>query len=111
MNQTFVRRAGMAAGMWRLLRYQSQLCRSLPVAVVHRNGHAPANEAEPVCWLGNIRIGKRAHHSLLVPPAFEATYRFVAPPRSRLVAWCGIVSDGLPDGNGVEFIATVRKEG
>ena len=108
MNQTFVRRVGMALGMWRLIRYQSQLCRWMSIAVVDGKGDEQANEVEAARWLGSIRIGRRTHHALFVPPAFQAAYRFVAPPRSRLVAWCGLVSDGLPDGESVEFVATIR---
>lgn len=108
MNQTFVRRLGMAFGMWRLIRSQSQLCRWMPTTVVDDKGQEQANEVEAPRWLGSIRIGRRVHHALFVPPALEAAYRFVAPPRSRLVAWCGLVSDGLPDGESVEFVATIR---
>ncbi len=110
MNHTLVRRTGMALGMWRLLRYQLQLCRWLPVTAVRANDHAPANEADAVRWLGNVRIGKHAHHALFVPPGFQAAYRFEAPPRSSLVAWCGVVSDELPQKNGVEFVARVRRD-
>lgn len=111
MNQTFVRRLRMALGMGRLFRYQSHLCRWLPITVVDSTGHAPVNEheVEAARWLGNIRIGRRTRHALFVPPPFRAVYRFVAPPRSRLVAWCGLVSDGLPDGESVEFVATIRE--
>ena len=108
MNQTFVRRVGMALGMWRLIRYQSQLCRWMSIAAVDGKGDEQANEVEAPRWLGSIRIGRRTHHALFVPPAFQAAYRFVAPPGSRLVAWCGLVSDGLPDGESVEFVATIR---
>ena len=80
----------------------------MPITVVDDKGHEQANEVEAPRWLGSIRIGRRAHHALFVPPALEAAYRFVAPPRSRLVAWCGLVSDGLPDGESVEFVATIR---
>src|SRR5436190_16690244 len=111
MNQSFVRRAGMALGLWRLLRYQSRLCRWLPITVAHAREQIPANEVGAARWLGNIRIGRCSHHALFIPPGFHTTYRFVAPPHSRLVAWCGIASDGLPDGHGVEFVATARNEG
>ena len=65
MNQTFVRRVGMALGMWRLMRYQSQLCRWMPITVVDDEGHAQANEVEAARWLGSIRIGRRTHHAPL----------------------------------------------
>ena len=109
MNQTFIRRAGMAVGMWRLLRYPSQLCRWLPLSIAAANEHTSANDVEAARWLGSIRIGGRAHHALFVPPGCHATYRFVAPPRSRLVAWCGL-ADGLPNASGIEFVATVRSD-
>ncbi len=108
MNQTFVRRAGMVSGMWRLLRYQSQLCRWLPLTIAPDNERTTGNEAAR--WLGNIRLGGRSHHALFVPPGCHASYRFVAPAHSRLVVWCGVVPDGLADADGIEFVATVRRE-
>ena len=107
MKATFVRRAGMAAGMWRLFRYQSQLCRWLPLNVIDVGADASTKTVE-ARWLGKIRVGTHAHHALFVPPGLEATYGFMAPPRSRLVAWCALADDGS-DGS-VEFVATVRND-
>jgi len=108
MNQTHLRRLHMALGMWRLVRYQSQLCRWMSIAVVDPTHPVHGSEVEAARWLGTIRIGKQAHHALFVPPQFEALYKFVAPPRSRLVAWCGLMPAALEDGGPVEFVATVR---
>ncbi len=109
MNQTLVRRAGMALGLWRLWRYQWQSCESLPLTVA-ASEPARANAADTARWVGRIRIGDRAHHALFVPPGCYAAYRFVAPPHSRVVAWCGASSAGLPAANGIEFVATVHGE-
>jgi glycosyltransferase involved in cell wall biosynthesis len=111
MNQTFVRRVRMALGVWRLVRYQSQLCRWMPIAVADDTGQVPANEVEAARWVGSIRLGRQTHHALFVPPASHAAYRHVAPPRSRLVAWCGLMPDGLPEGASVEFVATIHDYG
>jgi glycosyltransferase involved in cell wall biosynthesis len=110
MNQTFVRRAGMALGIWNLWRYQWQPCRWLPLTIAPGHEHTSGNEREAARWLGTIRIGGSARHALFVPPGCHAAYRLVAPPHSRVVAWCGVGSDGLPDANGIEFVATVRRE-
>jgi glycosyltransferase involved in cell wall biosynthesis len=110
MNQTFVRRAEMALGMWNLWRYQWQSCRSLPLTVASAHEGTPANEIEAARWLGTIRIGGNSHHALFVPPGCHATFRLVAPPRSRVVAWCALPSDGSPDADAVDFVATVRRE-
>src|SRR5215216_2705671 len=68
MNQTFFRRVGMALGMWRFLRYQSQLCRWFPLTIAPDNERAGGNELEVARWLGKIQIAGRAHHALFVPP-------------------------------------------
>jgi GT2 family glycosyltransferase len=110
MNQTFVRRAGMAIGMWRLWRYPSQLCRWLPLTVAQGDERAPSVEGQTARWIGNTRIGGRSHHALFIPPGSHAAYRFVAPPRSRVVAWCALAPATLPeDAQGIEFVATVRR--
>jgi glycosyltransferase involved in cell wall biosynthesis len=101
MNQILVRRMSMALGLWRLLRYQSHICRWLPLTI------APP-KVDAARWLGNIRLGGRAHHALFVAPEHHATYRFVAPPRCRVVAWCGLASAGLADTHMIEFVATVQ---
>jgi GT2 family glycosyltransferase len=111
MNQTFIRRARMGLGVWRLLRYQSQLCRWLPLTIAPANEHTPANEGEATRWLGNTRLGGQSHHALFVPPGRRATYRLVAPPRSRFVAWCGLASGGSADTGGIEFVATAHRDG
>jgi len=101
----------MALDLWRLLRYQSQLCRWLPINVIDVGADASASNVE-AGWLGKIRVGRCAHHALLVPPGLQARYRFVAPPYSRLVAWCGLLSDESQETNDVdvEFVATVRTD-
>jgi O-antigen biosynthesis protein len=109
MNQTLLRRVGMVCGAWRLWRYQSQPCQSLPLTVGF-NGPTSANDVETARWVGSIRIGGRAHQALFVPPGCHAVYRFVAPPHSRVVAWCAVSPDGLPDAKGIEFVATVHGE-
>ena len=106
VKQTLLRRAGLALDMWHLFRRQSQLCRWLQLTVSDAGAEAPANKVE-ARWLGKIRIGTCAHHALLVPFGSQAAYRFVAPPRSRLVAWCALAGGGSQHGN-VEFVATVR---
>src|SRR5262245_17140235 len=98
MNQTHLRRLRMAVDIGRLVRYQSRLCRRMPVTVVDPTDKVPGNKVEAARWLGSIRIGKRNHHALFVPPHLHATYRFVAAPRSRVVAWCGLLSGAVPDG-------------
>jgi O-antigen biosynthesis protein len=110
MNETFVRRARMAVRVWRLLRYQSQPCRWLPLTIAPRGEHTRPNEGETVRWLGNTRIGARSHHALLVPPGCHATYRVVAPPRSRLVAWCGLAAAEPGTATAIEFVATVHRD-
>ena len=110
MNQTFVRRAAMGSGLWRLFRYQSQPCRWLPLTIAPDNERTPGHDLDAARWLGNVRIGGRGHHALFVPPGCHALYRFVAPPHSRVVVWCGVVSDGLVDPHGIEFVAAVRRE-
>jgi GT2 family glycosyltransferase len=109
MNQMFLRRAGMAVDMWRLFRYQSQLCRWLPIDVADVGTDVSTNAVD-AGWRGRIRFGRCAHHALLVPPGLQARYRFVAPPYSRFVAWCGLASDESGYRNDVEFVATVRTE-
>jgi O-antigen biosynthesis protein len=111
MIQTLLRRVGMVLKMRRLLRYQSQLCRWFPLTTAAGNEHTPDSGFAAARWLGNIRIGRRSHHALFVPPGCHAVYRLAAPPGSRLVAWFGLSPDALPDPNGVEFVATVRTGG
>lgn len=108
MNQTHLRRLRMALDIGRLVRYQSRLCRRMPVTVVDPADKVPGNKVGAARWLGSIRIGKRNHHGLFVPPHLHATYRFVAAPRSRVVAWCGLLPGAVPDGEPVEFLATIR---
>src|SRR5262245_36556899 len=109
MKQTSLRRAGMALDIWRLFHYQSQLCRWLPLDVVDVGTRASVNKVD-AGWLGKIQVGGSAHHALRVPPGQQASYRLVAPPYSRLVAWCGLASDESADRNDVEFVATVRDD-
>jgi glycosyltransferase involved in cell wall biosynthesis len=106
MNPIHLRRLQMAFGLFRLVRHQSHLCRWMPISVLDA-GQGEGDEAG-ARWLGSIRLGRRTHHALFVPPQFQAAYRFIAPPRSRVVAWCGLMPDGLPDGGRVEFVATIR---
>src|SRR4051794_25054125 len=110
MNRAFVHRASMALGIWRLLRYRSRLCRWFPFTVAPGHDHTPASKGESARWMGKIRIGRRGHHALFVPLGHQAVYRFLAPPRSRLVAWCGVSSDESRYANGIEFVATVRSD-
>ncbi len=109
MNQTLVRRLGMARGAWHLLRYQSQLCRWSSIPVDERN---PVGADQVPRWLGNIRIGGRSHHALFCPPAGRVAYRFWAPTGARIVAWCGLLPDTpTRDKGAAEFVVTVRTVG
>jgi hypothetical protein len=108
MNETLLRRVGMALGMWRFLRYQSQLCRWFPLTIARGDERTTSSERESARWLGKIRLAGGTHHALFVPPGSYAIYRFTAPPRSRFVAWCGVSSTDLPDTTAIEFVATVR---
>jgi GT2 family glycosyltransferase len=107
MNQNFVQRAGMALDMWRLLRYQTRLCRWFPLTIAP-GGEDTTSQINSARWLGSIRIGRRGHHALFVPPGHRAVYRLVAPPGSRLVAWCGVSCEDWRNQTGIAFVATVR---
>jgi len=108
MNQTFVRRARMAVSVWRLSRYQSQPCLSLPLTIAGCDDQRRANDGETARWLGNTPLGGRSRHALFIPPGCHATYRFVAPPGSRFVAWCGVATAESAKASAIEFVATVH---
>jgi glycosyltransferase involved in cell wall biosynthesis len=108
MNQTFVRRARMAVSVLRLLRYQSQPCLCLPITVAPCADHSRANDSETARWLGNTPLGGRSRHALFIPPGYHVTYRFVAPPGSRFVAWCGVATAESAQASAIEFVATVH---
>ena len=109
MSQLTRRRIGLALGLWRLLRYQSSLCRYFPVVQRQRD---PAGVAATARWLGLVRVGNRSHHALLCPPSAEFTCRLLAAPRSRVEAWCGFLPGGsVRSRRTVEFVITARVEG
>ena len=103
------RRLRFAFGLLRGIRFQSRLCRSSPREGTERD-HGTGTEAAR--WLGNIGISGRSHHALFCPPGREVRYRLLAPPRSRLVAWCGLLSDAThPTKGGAEFVITAHVQG
>jgi hypothetical protein len=108
MNQTLVRRVGMALGMWTLLRYKTRLCRWSSIG--EDDGSATFNALEAPRWLGNIRFGRDSHHALFCPPSRPVVYRFLAPPRTRIEAWCAVHAlEGRS--RGAEFCISVRPDG
>jgi GT2 family glycosyltransferase len=98
----------MALGIWGLLRYQSRLFRSSSGAFDQPNqvaGNAGAR------WMGNTSIRGRSRHALSCPPGSRVVYRFVAPPFSRVVAWCAFQENARTgNGAGAEFVIAVRNE-
>jgi GT2 family glycosyltransferase len=108
MNQTFVRRVGMTLGLWTLLRYKTQLCRWS--SIDGDDGMQKLGASEAPRWIGSVRIGSESHHALLCPLSRPIKYRFLAPPRSRIVALCAL-QHVERSSNGAEFRIDVRTDG
>ena len=108
MNQTLIRRVGMAFGIWTLLRYKTRLCRWSSIGEDDGSGTFDALEAPR--WLGKVRIGRGTHHALLCPPSRPMVYRFLAPPRTKIVAWCAL-HPLERSSRGAEFCISVRTDG
>jgi GT2 family glycosyltransferase len=109
MNQTLVRRVGMALGIWTLLRRKTRLCRWSSIGE-NDGGAQGADVSTAPRWLGQVRIGRHTHHALFCPPSRSIVYRFLAPPRSRIVAWCGVHPVDRHSA-GAEFSISVRIDG
>jgi O-antigen biosynthesis protein len=108
MNQTLVRRVHMILGLWTLLRYQTRLFRWS--AISEADGLGTSVDFEAPRWLGRVRIGRRTHHALFCPPSRPMVYRFLAPPRTKIAAWCALHPLDRCS-RGAEFCISVRTDG
>jgi glycosyltransferase involved in cell wall biosynthesis len=98
----------MAFGLWTLLRQDTRLCRWWSVCEGDESGRVDALKAPR--WLGMVRLGRRSHHALLGPPSRPIVYRFLAPPGTKIVAWCAL--HPFQRGSaGAEFCISVRTDG
>src|SRR5688572_6164207 len=108
MSHVMHRRVRLALGFWGLLRRESRLCRWFPAVNRLDDRTGVTGGAR---WLGNVRIGRRSHHALLITPPSEVTYRMLAGPHARLEAWCGLLPDaGKRNSGNVEFAVKMMVE-
>jgi O-antigen biosynthesis protein len=105
-----------AFGVWGLLRYESRLFRWSPTT--HADDETspevrlkPDTTRKPdATWLGNTTVRGRSFHALFCPEGSDAAYRFVAPPHSRIVAWCGLLPNAQARGAAATFNIAVTRD-